>query len=115
MPFTLNNFADAMQQIQKPGGTRGVMRTVLPEHMVADHDKDFRRCLAIIRSMTKDEREYPEQIHPNRARRIAQGSGTDPKDVDDFVRQFLRMRHFLNQMTIHKSGRRSRSNEKPGH
>src|SRR4051794_586745 len=99
MQFTLNDLADEIQQIRKLQGTCGILRQLLPDGTTLDVDinRDLRRVLAIIGSMTNDEREYPEQIHPNRARRIACGSGTDRADVDEFLRQFLGVRRFFEQ------------------
>ena len=63
MPFTLNDFADALQQMQKQFDLRDVLRTSPGyEHVDFDPNTDARRDVAMIQSMTTDEREFPEQI-----------------------------------------------------
>src|SRR5262249_18065161 len=99
MDFTLNDFAARVVQLFESGHPGMSLHEILPsgERVEVDAKQESRRVLGIIRSMTNDEREYPEQIHPNRARRIALGSGMDPQEVDEFVRQFLEMRKFMSQ------------------
>jgi len=102
MPARLQDFALAIQQVLDSGGTRMMLRQVMPNHAddsaAKSNDIELRCVLAMIRSMTKDEREYPDQIHPNRARRIARGSGTNPEDVADLVRNFLNTRRSIQQL-----------------
>jgi signal recognition particle subunit SRP54 len=48
--------------------------------------------------MTKDERKNPDIIDLSRRRRIAQGSGTEPHDIKQFLNQFDQVRGFMRQM-----------------
>ena len=58
----------------------------------------------IIQSMTKDEREKPKVINSSRIRRIANGSGTNEKEVKELKNQYFQMRKLLKTM----KGRRFR-------
>jgi signal recognition particle subunit SRP54 len=64
-----------------------------------DPDKDIKRVRAMIQSMTLDERQNPDRIDRSRRNRIAQGSGTDPADVHDLLKQFKGMSGFMQQMS----------------
>jgi signal recognition particle subunit SRP54 len=55
-----------------------------------------RQSLAMIGSMTLEERIHPDLIDRHRMERIAHGSGTSSKDVKEFVRAFLFMRDGTN-------------------
>jgi signal recognition particle subunit SRP54 len=61
-------------------------------------DAQFHRIEAIIRSMTLEERARPELIDGSRRRRIANGSGTQPSEVNALVDQFRQMRTMMRQL-----------------
>ena len=58
----------------------------------AESQEIERQTLAMIGSMTSEERMHPEVINRNRSERIARGSGTSPMDVRELVRIFLFLR-----------------------
>ncbi len=98
--FTLDDFLKAMQQIGKMGSMKNIMKmipgmgnmTAAMESMQGmDPDKDVKRVQAMIQSMTLDERRNPERIDRSRRARIAGGSGSDPAEVHDLLRQFKNM------------------------
>ena len=57
---------------------------------------------AIIRSMTKTERQKPELIGGSRRRRIAKGSGTAPQDVNQLLNQFKQVQKMMKQFSSPK-------------
>jgi len=61
-------------------------------------DKDVRRLVAIINSMTPAERRRPDIISGSRKRRIANGSGTQVQDVNKLLKQFKQMQKMMKQM-----------------
>lgn len=61
-------------------------------------DKQVRRLVAIINSMTPDERRRPDIINGSRKRRIAQGSGTQVQEVNRLLKQFKQMQKMMKQM-----------------
>jgi signal recognition particle subunit SRP54 len=63
-----------------------------------DPDKDVKRIKAMIQSMTLDERQNPDKIDRSRRNRIARGSGTDPVEVNDLLKQFKGMASMMKDM-----------------
>ena len=58
------------------------------EKMLDHGAKQTKRFEAIIQSMTIAERQKPGIINANRRKRIAKGSGTQVKDVNQLLKQF---------------------------
>jgi signal recognition particle subunit SRP54 len=54
-------------------------------------EKQLKRVEAIILSMTPEERHNPAIINGSRRQRIALGSGTTPRDVNQFLNQFYQI------------------------
>ena len=54
---------------------------------------------AIIKSMTKKEREHPEIIQASRKIRIAKGSGTSVEEVNKLLKQFDQMKKMIKQFS----------------
>ncbi len=52
----------------------------------------------MIDSMTRKERADPDLIDLSRRRRIAEGSGTEPHEVKQFLNQFNQVRTLMRQM-----------------
>jgi signal recognition particle subunit SRP54 len=94
--FDLEDMAQQLRQLQKMGGLGGIMN-LLPgtpkiQKQMADARIDeavVRRQIAIISSMTPQERRKPELIKASRRRRIASGSGTSVQDVNKLLKQHL--------------------------
>ena len=61
---------------------------------------------AIIYSMTLSERQRPEQIGGSRRRRIAQGSGTSPQDVNQLLNQFKQIKKLMKDMSSPRGQKR---------
>ena len=65
---------------------------------------------AIILSMTKKERLYPDIINGSRRKRIAKGCGMGVEDVNRLLKQFDQMKKLMKQLTgknmMKKLGRR---------
>lgn len=62
-------------------------------------EKQIAHVEAIIRSMTKEEKEHPEIINANRRKRIAKGSGRTVPEVNRLLKQFEDMKKMMKQMT----------------
>jgi len=58
-------------------------------------DSQIARVEGIVHSMTVAERTRPELIDGSRRARIARGSGTDPGEVAQLIKQFLEMRKMM--------------------
>jgi len=62
-------------------------------------DKQIRRQIAMINSMTPRERRRPNIIDGSRKRRIAAGSGVQVQDVNRLMKQFLQMQKAMKQFS----------------
>jgi signal recognition particle subunit SRP54 len=100
--FTLEDFLEQMQQVKKMGPLNNIMKLMpgLPKEAkdVEIDDRELLRLEAMIRSMTAEERQRPEIIDGSRRQRIANGSGTQPSDVQNLLKQFKQMQKMMNQL-----------------
>ena len=97
--FTLNDFYNQIQQVQKMGNMKD-LAGMLPGMDKALKDVDipddaFKPTEAIIQSMTPYEKEHPECINGSRRNRIAKGSGTTLADVNKLLKQFEQTRRMM--------------------
>jgi signal recognition particle subunit SRP54 len=105
--FSLDDFLKAMSQIKRMGSMKSLLKLIPGMGQMAsaldaldgmDPDKDVGRVQAMIQSMTLDERRNPDKIDRSRRNRIARGSGTDPAEVHDLLKQFKGMSGMMQQM-----------------
>jgi signal recognition particle subunit SRP54 len=102
--FDMADLKSQLEQLQKMGGVSALLDK-LPAAAAqkggvnADQgDRDLRRQIAIINSMTRKERRNPGIIDGSRRRRIAAGSGTQVQDVNRLMKQFLEMQRMMKSM-----------------
>ncbi len=101
--FDLNDFRDQLQQMDKMGGMSSMMEKLpgmdkLPQGAVGQGEKETRRIVAIINSMTAKERTFPALIKATRKQRIAAGSGTQVQDINRLLKQFTQMQKMMKKM-----------------
>lgn len=102
--FDLEDFRDQLQQMSKMGGMAGLLDKLpggmaLPQAAKSQvNDKEMGRLVAIINSMTRQERRFPDIINGSRRRRIAGGSGTQVQDVNRLLKQFTQMQKMMKKM-----------------
>lgn len=103
--FDLLDYRDQLEQMMNLGGMSALMDKLpgmgnLPDHIKerAD-DKDVKRQIAIINSMTPQERQFPALIKGGRKRRIAMGSGTQLADINKVMKQHTMMQKMMRRMT----------------
>lgn len=96
--FDLEDLRDQFSQMEKMGGMAGLMDKlpgmgagVAEQLKNPAHTKQMKQMVAIIDSMTPNERHKPELINGSRKRRMAQGSGTQIQDVNRLLKQFKQM------------------------
>lgn len=102
--FTLEDFLDQMQQIKKMGPLNqilGMLPGVDAKALKGINldDKQFARTVAIIQSMTRQERSNPAILNASRRVRIARGSGTTVTDVNRLLKQFEDMKKMMKQFS----------------
>ena len=101
--FDLEDFLQAMKQIQKMGPLDGLLKMIpgVKPKMLEAVDVDprrIRRMEAIILSMTLAERRKPEIMNGSRRARVARGSGRPVSEVNRLLKQFKEMRKMMKQM-----------------
>jgi signal recognition particle subunit SRP54 len=96
--FDFTDLRDQLGQLQQMGGVAALLDKLPAEltrgkQIPSDQldDRQLRRQIAIINSMTPRERRRPNVIDGSRKRRIAAGSGVQVQDVNRLLKQFLQM------------------------
>jgi signal recognition particle subunit SRP54 len=103
--FDLDDFANQLGQLKKLGGLGGVMG-MLPGAQKAKeamskadmNDKTIDRQIAIVRSMTPQERRKPDILQASRKRRIAAGAGVDVAEVNRVLKVHRGMADMMKKM-----------------
>jgi len=102
--FDLDDFREQLQQMEKMGGMASLVDKMpgvgkMPDAaQLAQGEKQMRRNVAMINSMTPGERRKPDIIRGSRKRRIASGSGTQVQDVNRLLKQFMEMQAMMKRM-----------------
>jgi signal recognition particle subunit SRP54 len=101
--FTFEDFLNQMQALKKMGPLSQVLGMLPGMQKMplgdAQVDQQLPKIEAMIRSMTRDERNNPQLINGSRRRRIASGSGTTIQDVNQLVKQFGQVRKMVKAMS----------------
>jgi signal recognition particle subunit SRP54 len=103
--FTFDDLIDQMEQVKKMGPIDQLL-DMIPgmgkmkgmQNLQMD-DKHMGRVTAIVKSMTKEEKQRPEILNASRRRRVAAGSGTSLADVNRLIKQFDDMKKMMKQMS----------------
>ncbi len=102
--FDFTDLKDQFEQMLGMGGIAGLLDKLPGGGAVPDAvreqtgDKQVRRQIAMINSMTPGERQFPKTINGSRKRRIATGSGTQIQDVNRLLKQFTQMQKVMKKM-----------------
>lgn len=109
--FTLVDLREQLEQVRKLGGLSAVMDK-LPAQLAGkaqmppdQADRELRRQIAIIDSMTRRERLHSDILDGSRRRRIAAGAGVQVQDVNRLLKQFMEMQRLMKGMKGGKLGR----------
>lgn len=102
--FTLDDYLDQFAQIKSMGNLEqlmGMMPGMKPGALkdAKIDEKALARTEAIIKSMTRLEREKPELLNASRKKRIAAGSGTSVEEVNKLLKQFEQTRKLMKQFS----------------
>ncbi|MGQ0622322.1 MAG: signal recognition particle protein [Panacagrimonas sp.] len=102
--FDLADFREQMQQMQSMGSLESLLEKlpggaqIQAQMKNVNAEKEIRRSVAIINSMTPQERKFPDLIKASRKRRIAAGSGVEVQEVNKLLRQFDTSRDLMKKM-----------------
>ncbi|MCO5234196.1 MAG: signal recognition particle protein [Chitinophagales bacterium] len=106
--FDFDDFLGQLNQIRKMGNIKDLLG-MIPGMGKALKDIDidegaFKKIEAMISSMTPTERANPDLLNGSRKNRIAKGSGSDIKDVNQFIKQFDEMKKMMKKMSTMAPG-----------
>ena len=110
--FNLDDMLAQFEQIKKMGPMKDILKKLPKQLTQALGDQDIdesevtRQC-AIIQSMTSWERIHPDDVHHQRRARVARGSGTTVKDVNQLLKSFKEMRKMMRGLKDSFMGRAS--------
>jgi signal recognition particle subunit SRP54 len=98
--FTLEDYRDQLRQLSKMGPLDQVLSMLpgvgsLRGVDVDAGEREMRRAVAIIDSMTPRERREPSLINGSRRKRIAKGCGHAVEDVNRLLKQFVQARKLM--------------------
>jgi len=100
--FDFEDFLEQIQQIRKMGPLENLMGMIpgVGKAMkgISIDEKDVDRMMAIVQSMTTEERRNPRLIDGSRKKRIAVGSGNSVQTVNQLLKQFATMQKMFNNM-----------------
>ena len=102
--FTLDDYLEQMQQLKNmgsleqlagmiPGMKPGALKDAKMDEKMLVHQE------AIIKSMTRREREHPEMLNASRKMRVAKGSGTSVEEVNKLLKQYEQIKKMMKQFS----------------
>ena len=104
--FDLEDFLTQIQAVKKMGSLSQIMEMIPGMGQMSSKlkagaldDSQIERVEAIIRSMTREERQKPEIINGSRRRRISRGSGTTPQALNQLLNQFRQTQKMMRQLS----------------
>ncbi len=103
--FTVEDFLGQIKSIKKMGSMESILK-MLPGmsqiskqmRQMSPPDAELKKIEAIISSMTLKERRNYKILNGSRRLRIANGSGTQVKDVNQFIKKFEYTKKMMSQM-----------------
>ncbi|MEO0453252.1 MAG: signal recognition particle protein [Verrucomicrobiota bacterium] len=98
--FDLQDFLDQMRQLKKLGPLQnllGMMPGMSNIPRSAFDENVMRHTEAIVCSMTRQERKTPGVLNAKRRIRIAEGSGTSVREVNELMKRFKEMKKMMSK------------------
>ena len=103
--FNMNDLRMQLEQMLKMGGMEGIMGMMPGMNKMAGQAKDagfddrmLKRQIALIQSMTKQERANPQLLQASRKKRIAAGSGMEVADLNKLLKMHRQMADMMKKM-----------------
>jgi len=104
--FDFNDLKDQLEQMANMGGMASIMDKMpgmgeVPDAVKAKmgDDKQFVHMIALVNSMTPQERKYPAMLKGSRKKRIAAGAGLQVQDLNKLVKQHQTMARTMKKMS----------------
>ena len=103
--FSLADFKDAMLTMNKMGSLESMTQMIPGMKQVSNDpkaletaEKEIKKTIAMIDSMTPKERLNHTIINGSRRKRIAKGSGTRVEDINRMIKNYMQMRKMMGNM-----------------
>ena len=103
--FLLEDFREAMIAIRKMGALDSMTEMIPGMKQIAKNpkalemaEKEIKKTIAIIDSMTLRERRSHTVLNGSRRKRIAKGSGTKVEDINRVIKNYVQMRDMMKNM-----------------
>jgi len=100
--FGFDDFLNQIQQVKRMGSMKDLIGMIPGAGKALKgmeiEDDAFKHIEAIIHSMTPEERTTPSVLNGSRKRRIAKGSGTNVREVNQLLKQFDQMSKMMKMM-----------------
>ncbi|MGH7801264.1 MAG: signal recognition particle protein [Thermodesulfobacteriota bacterium] len=103
--FLLEDFREAMIAIRKMGTLDSMTEMIPGMKQIAKNpkalemaEKEIKKTIAIIDSMTLKERRSHTILNGSRRKRIAKGSGTKVEDINRVIKNYVQMRDMMKNM-----------------
>src|SRR3954454_4358090 len=96
--FTLEDLRSQLHQVRKMGPLSQLVNMLPGAGKINEEDVDENaivRMQAILDSMTKKERAFPQLIDGKRKKRSAKGSGTAVQEINRLLKQYLQMKKIM--------------------
>ena len=103
--FSLADYSKQLDQLTNMGGIQGFLKYLpgmsgLKEKVEQSMENSdiFKKQKAIISSMTKKEKNFPDIVKASRKIRISKGSGTSVQDINKLLKQFKKMSQMMKKV-----------------
>ena len=102
--FDLNDLKEQLEQMANMGGMASMLEKMpgaadLPEAVRNQaNDTEFKRMIALVNSMTPQERKHPAILKGSRKKRIAAGAGLQVQDLNRLLKQHMQMSRMMKKM-----------------
>ena len=102
--FTLIDMQEQMEALTKMGPLSKVMEMVpgmsgmMKKGQMDETQDKLEKFKVLMNSMTKEELENPKIIKRSRINRIAKGSGSDPQEIRDLLKQYNQSRKMMSNL-----------------
>ena len=102
--FTLIDMREQMEALTKMGPLSKVMEMVpgmsgmMKKGQVEETQNRLEKFKVLMNSMTKEELENPKIIKRSRINRIAKGSGSDPQEIRELLKQYNQSRKMMSNL-----------------
>ena len=104
--FTLEDYLDQMEQMNKMGGLSKLIEMMpgmggkkVTDDEIEKGEKELKQMQAIIYSMTPEERQNPQVLNASRRKRIAAGSGQPVSKINSLIKKYEDTKKLMKQFT----------------